>query len=225
MGSRLKFAAALVGVLLLPIAGTAATYHYVGQDFDHVGRSPHVPDVLQVGQRLEGWVTLAEPLGNDRVLYSGQDDVTNRVVDFRFTFGDQVLTKSSSYGSDFRFGTDSEGNIRTWRISAFDTPAGQDRLDKIGVNFTSIYWDHWIDFGRPGGQDQAATSICVIWNRTYCQYSWSESAVSNQKYGSWRSEEEIAPAPVPVPATLPLLASAIGYMGLRRRKASRKMQA
>ena len=199
----------IASAITLALCGTAnaasVTYDYIGNDFDFfrvVDRltfsDVHIIDTLppNVGPRITGSATFADGIDNPVTSYFLTDGL--RTVDNSFSGINSFIDGQSDFLMTFI-----NNNVESWEV-LFDYRSSSDfQFYKNITLFTnSSLLASGYDFSYYQ-EDLAGESIRDLAN------SYSK--------GTWTLREEPVSA-VPVPAALPLMASALGLFGFIKRR-------
>lgn len=190
----------LATLLLAGVIGTAnaasVTYDYLGNDFnifqtfDPLQGGGIITNTLpsKVGPRITGSATFA-------------DGIDNQVTSYMLTDGLNTFDNTTAANPGFNM-TFINNNVNTWTISLINDESFQ------GLEF--IYTQLFTQGGEDTAQDQSffykeVNGVVLI----------RDFASNNRLGGSWSLRQEQV-SEVPVPAALPLMASALGLFGLAR---------
>lgn len=205
------FFAAFAGLGLASTSEAATvTYTYIGNNFTNFTDNPSMPGAYDSSMRISGFVTLNAPLAANLVASTADaDDVIPSAVDFSFSDGRQTFdaTDFGTIGAAaISFSTDAFGSITGW-IVQFDRRATASVIGDIAGGFGS----------GSASFDAGILGICA--SQPTC-VNFPSDGFSVATPGSW-SVSNSDPAPVPLPAGLPLLLTAITGVGvLARRRTS-----
>lgn len=202
----------LAGVITNAHAASV-TYDYVGNDLDSfsiLNTSTNQYETSQIrpssiGSRVTGSATFADGIDSP---------VTNFMLSDGITTLDSTITNSGSTSiSPLFVMTFNNGNVFTW---------------DIGFNFSEFYADvnggnivennKIIVTGFNNAAESAADRVFIInYSRPNFTVLFDERGELINSPGTWTLRQDQVSA-VPVPATLPLMASAMGLFGLAKRR-------
>ena len=205
----------IASTLALALCGTAnatsVTYDYVGKNFDlfttfDSGSFPQTNNTSStlIGRRLTGSATF-------------DDGIDNPVTSYIISDGTNTIDSTIS---NKKFGTFQttfiNDKVNTWFISLREFEFLDTELDPFGSNYIAKYLLSTNTEETFAGVSDQAFYEQRIDNRQYAIYEVGE----NDSPGTWTLRDEQVSA-VPVPAALPLMASALGLFGfIKRRKQS-----
>lgn len=197
-------------------APVATTYSYTGGFYlsggiinyvDDVGPgfAPAITGTYEVGQQVTGWLTLPYEIAPNTTDLDVKFDVFN----YSFSDGRDTMTMGDSIITWARFSTDANGDITAGEfeiqsipIVSFESPTTfGTQTNRINAGSSSSGGVRFIC-----GQDTCINSSAIL-------PQGSIDVGASSQPGTWSS----APAVVPLPAGLPLLAAALGGLGLARR--------
>lgn len=215
---------ALAALLMVCGAQGATIYNYVGYDYrDGIVNDTPPDGTYTHSMRVEGSFSVAAPLPE----YLTPTDITADIVSYAFSDGRNTLTESNSYIRLANVVTDSAGDIQTWAIR-FRTPNFPEEpffdfsdlalSEQIITIFTTA---NNTGFDEDGGKIWECTSVAL----GECVDLGRDDARSRANPGVWGQNFvptlPTQPLPgVPIPATAWLFLSALGGLGLIKRKRS-----
>jgi hypothetical protein len=186
--SLLVLACGFLGLFSVPATAGIVQYNYVGMPF-----------VVSTGTPPSSVTNISGDFQFNQALVplptSTPDNITSLITAFSFTDGNQTLTKLNTSSFSFRVTLDSSGAlVSPWEIDIGNLSNGP------GLQTDSITPSQCADFTR-GASGYTDTIQCF-------------SGVDNA--GAWTGPKPVlgAPAPVPEPSSVALLAGSIGLLGL-----------
>ncbi len=200
---RCKFLALIVALItMMSSAGAATTYSYTGNNFFSFEDDPLIPGQYDTTHNISGWFRLADPLAPN----TGYFSLTSVVLAFSFSDGRNVLASRNASGGFGGIFTDRAGNIEQWHI-VLQTPAptvvgGQQ------YQISTMVMGSEIESGSIFQCVAVVGNECV---RTVLDEGGR--ALFTGSGGTWT----VVTDPVPLPAALWLLLSAVGVLAARVR--------
>lgn len=225
-------AAALTMIAAVP--SSATIYTYTGPRLTETWDSTLVPGRFEPGVRATGWFRLAAPFAPD---LPWMTDVSHLVAEFEFWNGMGTISSAAGHPISIQVMTSENGEMLSWQIGAY-THQGTHLLEAVGdwafffISYSHtehpVYeWDYDLETYL-GSLDTMTAGICrgrqFMWHsgEEICHNAAAETAHSDGERGYWHVLDTPAPpAPIPLPASLPLLIGSMGLMAglsLRRRK-------
>lgn len=207
------YSCALLAILATSSIASAATYQYTGVPYNSLGRVSYLNVDIHLGQQVNGWFRVANPLAPSIEKYSDAWDITLLVEDFSFSIGPGEINKENAAFWSFQIMTDSRGNISEWNFSG-GTTLFENMV--VGVdNFEfSTSWMHGY------GMDAGSVPYCTFMEFGRCGTAVYEGIFANYdnlNKGKW---QRVDIAPVPIPASFPLLGASVGCLAIWRRRRS-----
>lgn len=192
----------LVSLIMAGVIGHAnassVTYDYVGSDFNKFIRlDPKTNTYAEsntlpytIGPRLTGSATFA-------------NGITNPVTSFKLSDGKNTIDNMSANLAYFNM-TFAGSDVKTWSIDLLDYNDNPNSVLQFYKVLTSDY------YSNTNNRDQSNYDAYTIDGA----FEVSDSADELGSPGSWTLQVNA----VPVPAALPLMASAIGLFGFAKRR-------
>ena len=204
----------IASTLTLALCGTAnaasVTYDYVGNDFNkfsvfnpatqNFNETTTLPS--HIGPRITGSATFA-------------DGIENPVTSFMLTDGKNTLDSPTGRKGTF-FMTFINDNVDIWNVGLISTVGAQSEFDgslESNVLITILFTGNAV---IPNLIFSTTSDIVQHDQRTNGRNVFSDQG-SIQSPGTWTLREDQI-SPVPVPAALPLMASALGLFGFIKRR-------
>ena len=194
----------IASTLALALCGTAnatsVTYDYVGNNFDYfysydaVNGNSNSSLPTSVGPRLTGSATFA-------------DGIENAVSNYFLTDGINTVDKADANYYNYFDMTFTDGNVNTWDIIVGNLRDLNNNAYAVDYMSSISNNGYNVDFSQNYGYADQINA------NTYYQYQ----ANNYNTPGTWTLRQDEVSA-VPVPAALPLMASALGLFGFVRRK-------
>jgi hypothetical protein len=194
--SLLVLASGVLWLFSQPATAGIVQYNYVGMPFAVTSGSPPSSVTNISGDFRFNQVLVPTPT-------AAPDDISSLITAFSFTDGNQTLTKLNTSSFSFQITLDSSGAlVSPWEITIGDISGGP------GLQTVSLTPSQCQD-NTTGANGYQATIQCF-------------SGVDNA--GTWTGPIPVvgAPAPVPEPPSVALLAGSIGLLGLGWARAVRR---
>lgn len=202
-----------LGIFLSATTSSAVTiYAYTGQSYSSAIQLGAGPNVFDTTMSVTGNFSVANPLPANTL---GFIDILADVLDFSFFNGHNTFTPINTdfAHTTFRVRT-SGGQITDWDITLLTSSS-------IGTPFSGVLTWNAPNLSSVNPFDEGVfLSQCTLLNG-HCVFGDGGDARNLNRPGTWSLVDQ--PAPVPIPAALPLFAGGLGLVGLigllaRRRK-------